>query len=78
MAKHSLSSEVGAPHERSITLRNTRPVWPRTAELAKTVHTPACFVRVKDQSGDTVILVGIASARRYLNPAFFIAANESK
>jgi hypothetical protein len=54
--------------ERSIMLRNTRAAWPKIAELAKTVHTPGCFIRVKDQSGDTVILIGVASARRSFNP----------
>ena len=54
--------------ERSVRLRNTKATWPRIAELANAVDTPGCFIRVKDQFGETVIQVGVASARRYLYP----------
>jgi len=54
--------------ERSVMLRNTKATWPKIAKLANAVDAPGCFIRVKDQSGETVILVGVASARRYLYP----------
>jgi hypothetical protein len=53
--------------ERSIMLRDSASAWARIAKLAATVHVPGSLIRVKDQSGDTVILVGVASARRFLN-----------
>jgi len=54
--------------QRSVMLRNTKAAWPKIAKLANAVYTPGCLIRVKDQSGETVILVGVASARRYLYP----------
>jgi hypothetical protein len=55
--------------ERSILLRDTRAAWPRIAKLAMTVTIPGCLIRVKDQSGAMVILVGVAAALRSLNIA---------
>ena len=55
--------------ERSVMLRNAKATWPRIAKLANAVQTPGCLIRVKDQSGHTVILVGAASARRYPYPS---------
>jgi hypothetical protein len=53
--------------ERSIMLRNSGAAWPRIARLAATIRVQGCLIRVKDQAGGTVILVGAASARRILN-----------
>jgi hypothetical protein len=53
--------------ERSIMLRDTRAAWPRIAKLAMAVTIPGCLIRVKDQSGAMVILVGVAAALRSLN-----------
>jgi hypothetical protein len=50
---------------RSVVLRSARAAWPRIAALAKTIDAPGCRIRVTDQSGGIVILVGVASARRY-------------
>jgi hypothetical protein len=55
--------------ERSVKLRNTRAAWPRIAKLANSNHVAGCLVRVKDQTGATVILVGTSSARRYFDRA---------
>jgi hypothetical protein len=52
--------------ERSIMLRNTRAAWPRIAKIATAVNTPGCLIRVKDESGATVILVGVTAALRAL------------
>jgi hypothetical protein len=50
---------------RSVALRSTKAAWPRIAELAKNVDAPGCRIRVMNQSGEMVILVGVASVRRY-------------
>jgi hypothetical protein len=39
--------------------------WPKIGQLARTVSEPGCKIRVKDEAGGIVILVGVASARRY-------------
>jgi hypothetical protein len=52
--------------DRSILLRGTRAAWPRIAKLATTFDAPGCLIRVKDEAGQTVILVGADSARRSL------------
>ena len=54
--------------ERSVWLRSIRAAWPRIAELAKNVTGPGCRIRVT-HTGETVILVGAASARRYFEIA---------
>jgi hypothetical protein len=53
--------------ERSIMLRNTRAAWPRIARLAASIATPGCLIRVKNESGETVFLVGADSARHLLD-----------
>jgi hypothetical protein len=55
--------------ERSVLLRSPRAAWPRIAELAKRAAGPGCRIRVTNHSGETVILVGAASARRYFEIA---------
>jgi hypothetical protein len=55
--------------ERSIMLRNTRAAWPRIAKLAMAVTIPGCLIRVRDQSGAMVIVIGVAAALRSLNIA---------
>lgn len=52
--------------ERSIMLRNSNAAWPRIAKLAMIFETPGYLIRVKDESGDAVILVGVATVRRSL------------
>jgi hypothetical protein len=54
--------------ERSVLLRSPRAAWPRIAELAKKAAGPGCRIRVTNP-GETVILVGAASARRYFEVA---------
>jgi hypothetical protein len=55
--------------ERPVLLRSPRAAWPRIAELAKKAAAPGCRIRVTNHSGETVILVGAASARRYFEVA---------
>jgi hypothetical protein len=51
--------------ERSVALHSSKAAWPRIAKLAKTIDAPRCRIRVVDQSGETIILLGVATARRY-------------
>jgi hypothetical protein len=50
---------------RSVELPHLSAVWALMAELAKKVSSPDCRIRVTDQSGKTVISVGIATARLF-------------
>jgi hypothetical protein len=50
---------------RSIALPDLAAAWPKIGQLARTVSEPGCKIRVKDEAGGIVILVGVASARRY-------------
>jgi hypothetical protein len=50
---------------RSIELPHLSAVWGLIAELAKKISSPDCRIRVTDQSGKTVISVGIATARLF-------------
>jgi hypothetical protein len=50
---------------RSVELPHLSAVWALIADLAKKVSSPDCRVRVTDQSGKTVISVGIATARLF-------------
>ena len=50
---------------RSVELPHLSAVWGLIAELAKKVSSPDCRIRVMDQSGKTVISVGIATARLF-------------
>jgi hypothetical protein len=50
---------------RSVELPHLSAIWGLIAELAKQVSSPDCRIRVTDQSGRTVISVGIATARLF-------------
>jgi hypothetical protein len=50
---------------RSVELPHLSAVWGLIAELAKKISSPDCRIRVTDQSGKTVISVGIATARLF-------------
>jgi hypothetical protein len=52
---------------RSIELPNPTALWSRIAELAKAVHAPGRTIRVTNQLGEMVILVGVAAALRNLS-----------
>ena len=59
-----LKGETVIVAERSIVLPELAAVWSKIAELARAVEEPAgCKIRVKDQAGRIVILVGVATAR---------------
>ena len=60
-----LSGDETIASELAIALHSPRAAWPRIAEIARKIDAPDCRIRVTDQSGHTVILVGVATARRY-------------
>ena len=51
--------------ERSVPLYSRRTAWPKIIKLAKGIELPRCRIRVKEQAGETIILVGVAAALRY-------------
>jgi hypothetical protein len=69
-----LKGEEVIAAERSIPLFSPKAAWPKIIKLAKSVNLPGCRIRVKEQSGETIILVGAAVALRYSDFDFSIAA----
>jgi hypothetical protein len=69
-----LKGEEVIAAERSIPLFSPKAAWPKIIKLAKSVSLPGCRIRVKEQSGETIILVGAAVALRYSDFDFSIAA----
>ena len=48
----------------SVALPDLTAAWSRIANLARIFDEPGCKIRVKDEAGEIVILVGVATARR--------------
>jgi hypothetical protein len=59
--------------ERSIPLYSPRAAWPKIIRMAKRLNLPGCQIRVKEH-GETIILVGVATALRYSHFDFSEAA----
>jgi hypothetical protein len=55
---------------RSVETRGPRAMWQRVAELAKSVGAPGCRIKVKDQSGQIVLLIGVSAVLRSLDKVF--------
>ena len=53
--------------ERTIALPDTSAAWPKIAELAKAFDEPGHKIRVKDETGGIVILIGVATLRYSTN-----------
>jgi hypothetical protein len=51
---------------RSVELPNPTALWSRIAELAQAVHAPGRTIRVTNQLGEMVILIGVATALRHV------------
>jgi hypothetical protein len=51
--------------ETSVPLDGPRAAWPKIIDLANTLNLPGCRIRVREHSGDTIILIGAAAARRF-------------
>jgi hypothetical protein len=52
---------------RSIELQNPKALWSRIAELAKKVYAPGRTIRVTNHLGEMIILIGVATAIRYVS-----------
>jgi len=50
----------------SIELPHSRALWPRLAELARNAYVPGRTIRVTNQLGEMVILIGVAAALRVM------------
>ena len=50
--------------EQTIALPDTGAAWPKIAELAKTFDEPGHKIRVRDEAGGIVILIGVTALRR--------------
>jgi hypothetical protein len=51
--------------ERSVELSSPTAVWSRIAELAKALYAPGRTIRVRNQLGEMVVLIGVAAALRH-------------
>jgi hypothetical protein len=51
---------------------DTRAAWPTIAKVANNITLPGCRIRVREQSGETIILIGAAAARRYADPGCIV------
>ena len=60
-----LKGEEVIAAEAPVQLSNSKAAWPKIAKIAKRIKSPGCRIRVRDQSGETIILVGVTAALRY-------------
>ncbi len=51
--------------EKDVALDDSRAAWPKVIGIAKTLKVPGCRIRVREQKGETIILIGATAARRY-------------
>jgi len=65
-----LRGEQVISSETSVPLHNTRAAWPKIVKIARGLEQTGCRIRVREQSGDTVILIGAAAARKFSEPEF--------
>jgi hypothetical protein len=57
--------------ERAVALDDSRAAWPKVIGIAKTLKAPGYRIRVREQEGDTIILIGATAACRYPAPAAY-------
>ena len=55
--------------EPGVLLLDTRAAWPKIARMAKRISLPGCRIRVREQSGETIILIGASAAQQYADPS---------
>ena len=53
--------------EQTIALPDTSAAWPKIAELAETFGEPGHKIRVRDEAGGIVILIGVTTLRSCAN-----------
>ena len=51
----------------TIALPDTSAAWPKIAELAKRFDEPGYKIRVRDEAGGIVILIGVVALRHSVN-----------
>jgi hypothetical protein len=51
--------------EASVPLNDPKAAWPKIAKIAKNLRSPGCRIRVREESGETIILIGAKAAQRY-------------
>ncbi len=51
--------------ETSVALESSRAAWPKIIDMARTLDLPGSRIRVREHSGETIILIGAVAARRY-------------
>jgi hypothetical protein len=56
--------------ETSVALDSSRAAWPKVIDMAKRADLPGCRIRVRENPGETIILIGAVAARRYPSLAF--------
>ena len=49
-------------------LRDAKAAWPEIAKIAQKISLPGCCIRVRDPSGEIVILIGAAAAQHHAHP----------
>ena len=64
-----LNGEEIIAAEPAVLLCDTRAAWPKIAKIAKKITLPGCRIRVWEQSGETIILIGATAAQRYADPS---------
>jgi hypothetical protein len=62
----------------SFSLGNSRAIWPKVAELAWSVGEVGGQIRVTDQAGSVVVLVGVNSARRVSRFSIAVSGEASR
>ena len=53
--------------DQAIALADARAAWPKVAELAKTFNEPGHKIRVRDEAGGIVMLIGVVALRHSAN-----------
>jgi hypothetical protein len=54
---------------RSVVIGDFKDAWPMITEMAMTTKEAGCRVRVTDETGAIVVLIGVAAARLSYEPA---------
>ena len=62
-----LKSDAVIAAKQSIALPDPGAAWPKIAKLAKNFNEPGCTIRVKDEAGGIIILIGVTAIRRYFD-----------
>ena len=60
-----LQGDVVIACERAVALDDSRAAWPMIVGIARTLRAPNCRIRVREQEGDTIILIGATAARLF-------------